>query len=151
MANGRRSWIGGGAPRLVVAAREHCGVCAASWRPGWNQRGTAGGDGRAPRSVSSAAGRRPRRDARGSPGLYDTHYHTLVGGVGLAAPARPAMTIAYISSSDCGRHDTGWGHPEHVGRLRAIPQALREEPEFLGRIQHVESRHATPEELEIVH
>jgi len=61
------------------------------------------------------------------------------------------MTIGYISSSDCGRHDTGWGHPEHVGRLRAIPQALREEPELFGRIQHVESRHAMPEELEIIH
>jgi acetoin utilization deacetylase AcuC-like enzyme len=61
------------------------------------------------------------------------------------------MTIAYISNSDCGRHDTGWGHPEHVGRLRAIPQALREEPELFGRIHHVESRHATPDELSLVH
>ena len=61
------------------------------------------------------------------------------------------MTIAYISNSDCGRHDTGWGHPEHVGRLRAIPQALREEPELFGRIQHVESRHATPDELSAIH
>jgi acetoin utilization deacetylase AcuC-like enzyme len=61
------------------------------------------------------------------------------------------MTIAYISSPDCGRHDTGWGHPEHVGRLRAIPQALREDPELLGRVQHVESRHATADELSIVH
>jgi acetoin utilization deacetylase AcuC-like enzyme len=61
------------------------------------------------------------------------------------------MTIAFISSPDCGRHDTGWGHPEHVGRLRAIPQALREDPELLGRMQHVESRHATPDELAIVH
>lgn len=61
------------------------------------------------------------------------------------------MTIAYISSSDCGRHDTGWGHPEHVGRLRAIPQALRNEPEFFVRIQHLESRHATEDELAIAH
>ncbi len=28
------------------------------------------------------------------------------------------MTVAYISHPDCGRHDTGWRHPEHVGRLR---------------------------------
>lgn len=61
------------------------------------------------------------------------------------------MTIAFISSSDCGRHDTGWGHPEHVGRLRAIPSALREEPELFGRIVHVESRHATPDELALAH
>src|SRR5262249_6304651 len=69
----------------------------------------------------------------------------------VAALARCTMTIAYISNSDCGRHDTGWGHPEHVGRLRAIPQALREEPELFGRIQHVESRHATLDELSQVH
>jgi len=61
------------------------------------------------------------------------------------------MTIALISSSDCGRHDTGWGHPEHVGRLRAIPKALREEPELFHRIQHVEARHATPDELALAH
>jgi acetoin utilization deacetylase AcuC-like enzyme len=35
--------------------------------------------------------------------------------------------------------------------LRAIPQALREDPELLGRVQHVESRHATADELSIVH
>ena len=61
------------------------------------------------------------------------------------------MTIALISSSDCGRHDTGWGHPEHVGRLRAIPKALREEPELFGRIQHVEARHASVDELRLAH
>jgi acetoin utilization deacetylase AcuC-like enzyme len=61
------------------------------------------------------------------------------------------MTIGFISNSDCGRHDTGWGHPEHVGRLRAIPHALREEPDLFARVQHVESRHATPDELSIVH
>lgn len=61
------------------------------------------------------------------------------------------MTIGFISNSDCGRHDTGWGHPEHVGRLRAIPSALREEPELLGRIEHVESRHALPDEIALAH
>lgn len=61
------------------------------------------------------------------------------------------MSIAFISNSDCGRHDTGWGHPEHVGRLRAIPAALRMEPELLMRVQHVESRHATEAELSLAH
>jgi len=61
------------------------------------------------------------------------------------------MTIAYISSADCGRHDTGWGHPEHVGRLVAIPRALREDAELMMRIQHVEARHATPDELALAH
>jgi acetoin utilization deacetylase AcuC-like enzyme len=71
--------------------------------------------------------------------------------MGIATPAWIAMTIAFISNPDCGRHDTGWGHPEHVGRLRAIPSALRNEPELLMRIRHVESRHATEDELAIAH
>jgi acetoin utilization deacetylase AcuC-like enzyme len=61
------------------------------------------------------------------------------------------MTVALISNSDCGRHDTGWDHPEHVGRLRAIPSALRQDPELLGRIEHLESRHATVDELTLAH
>ena len=61
------------------------------------------------------------------------------------------MTVAYISHSDCGRHDTGWGHPEHVGRLRAIPRALREDAELFHVLTHVEGRHATADELALVH
>ena len=61
------------------------------------------------------------------------------------------MSIAYISHADCGRHDTGWGHPEHVGRLRAIPRALREDPELFHALLHVEGRHATDDELALVH
>lgn len=61
------------------------------------------------------------------------------------------MRAAFISSSDCGRHDTGWGHPEHVGRLRAITRALRLDPEFFHMVDHLEGRHATIEELEIAH
>jgi acetoin utilization deacetylase AcuC-like enzyme len=61
------------------------------------------------------------------------------------------MRAAFISHSDCGRHDTGWGHPEHVGRLRAITRALREDPELFHSIEHLEGRHATIEELELAH
>jgi acetoin utilization deacetylase AcuC-like enzyme len=61
------------------------------------------------------------------------------------------VTIALISSSDCGRHDTGWGHPEHPGRLRAIPRALRDDPELFKRITHVDARHASVDELAIAH
>lgn len=60
-------------------------------------------------------------------------------------------TTAFISHADCGRHDTGWGHPEHVGRLRAITRALRNHPELFGRVEHLEGRHATPDELALVH
>src|SRR3982074_3868413 len=60
-------------------------------------------------------------------------------------------TVAYISNADCGRHDTGWGHPEHVGRLRAIPRALREDFELFHLLDHRESRHATADELALAH
>ncbi len=59
--------------------------------------------------------------------------------------------VAFISHSDCGRHDTGWHHPEHVGRLRAIPRALRYEPELFEALLHHEGRHATREELLLAH
>jgi acetoin utilization deacetylase AcuC-like enzyme len=61
------------------------------------------------------------------------------------------VTVAYISHADCGRHDTGWGHPEHVGRLRAIPRALREDADLFHALLHVEGRHATRDELTLVH
>jgi acetoin utilization deacetylase AcuC-like enzyme len=61
------------------------------------------------------------------------------------------MTIALISHSDSGRHDTGWGHPEHVGRLRAIPSALRERPDLFASLLHHEARHATVEEVSLAH
>jgi acetoin utilization deacetylase AcuC-like enzyme len=61
------------------------------------------------------------------------------------------MRAAFISNSDCGRHDTGWGHPEHVGRLRAITRALREDPQLFHTVDHLEGRHATIEELELAH
>ncbi len=59
--------------------------------------------------------------------------------------------VAFISHSDCGRHDTGWGHPEHVGRLRAIPRALRYEPALFDALVHHEGRHATRAELLLAH
>jgi acetoin utilization deacetylase AcuC-like enzyme len=61
------------------------------------------------------------------------------------------MTVALISHSDCGTHDTGWEHPEHVGRLRAIPSALKYHPDLFDRLVHHEGRHATAAELALVH
>jgi acetoin utilization deacetylase AcuC-like enzyme len=71
--------------------------------------------------------------------------------MGVAPAAGAPVTVALISNADGGRHDTGWGHPEHVGRLRSIPSALREDPELFGRIEHVESRHATADEIALAH
>ncbi len=71
-----------------------------------------------------------------------------------AAPPRDvtsSMSVAFISHSDCGLHDTGWKHVEHVGRLRAIPSALKYHPELFHALVHHEGRHATPAELELAH
>ena len=61
------------------------------------------------------------------------------------------MAVAYISHADVGFHDTGWGHPEHVGRIRAIPRALRDDPELFAALTHVEARHANEDELALAH
>lgn len=61
------------------------------------------------------------------------------------------MSVAFISHADCGRHDTGWGHPEHVGRLRAVTRALRNDVDLLMRVDHREGRHATFEEITLAH
>ena len=61
------------------------------------------------------------------------------------------MKVAYVSHADCGRHDTGWRHPEHVGRLRAIPRALREDVELYHALEQVEGRHATEDDIALAH
>ena len=58
---------------------------------------------------------------------------------------------AFLSHSDCGRHDTGWGHPEHVGRLVAIMRAMRNDFDLFQQLEHIEGRHATVDELALVH
>ncbi|HUF65392.1 MAG TPA: histone deacetylase [Gemmatimonadaceae bacterium] len=58
---------------------------------------------------------------------------------------------AFISHSDCGRHDTGWGHPDHVGRLRAITRGLRDRTDVFTSVYHHAGRHATADELALAH
>jgi len=61
------------------------------------------------------------------------------------------MSVAFISHADCGRHDTGWNHPEHVGRLRAIPRAIGRDAELFVALEHLEGRHATEDEIALAH
>jgi acetoin utilization deacetylase AcuC-like enzyme len=61
------------------------------------------------------------------------------------------VSVAFISHADCGRHDTGWNHPEHVGRLRAVTRALRDDWELMLRIDHREGRHAAAAEIALAH
>ncbi len=66
-----------------------------------------------------------------------------------ASAERPR--VAFISSADCGLHDTGWHHPEHTGRLRAVLRAVGRDVELFSSVEHREARHATPEELALAH
>ena len=59
--------------------------------------------------------------------------------------------VAYISNSDCGRHDTGWEHPEHVGRLRAIARAMRNDFALYESLLQHEGRHATRDDIALAH
>lgn len=62
------------------------------------------------------------------------------------------MSVALLLHPDCGRHDTGWGHPEHQGRLRAVVEALeRDTPALLDAVLHIEPPHAAEEALSRVH
>lgn len=62
--------------------------------------------------------------------------------------ARPAVLL----HPDCGLHDTGWGHPEHQGRLRAIVEALeRDSLVLLDAIVQLEPPYATEEALLRIH
>jgi acetoin utilization deacetylase AcuC-like enzyme len=61
------------------------------------------------------------------------------------------VSVAFISHPDCGRHDTGWNHPEHTGRLRAITRSLRDAPQLFEKVEQIVGRYATAEELALVH
>ena len=61
------------------------------------------------------------------------------------------MRVGFVSHADCGRHDTGWEHPEHVGRLRAITRAIGRNQNLWESLDHHEGRHATADELALVH
>jgi acetoin utilization deacetylase AcuC-like enzyme len=59
--------------------------------------------------------------------------------------------LGFISHSDVGRHDNGWNHPEHVGRIRAVMRAVRDHTELFTTVEHLEGRHATAAELALAH
>jgi acetoin utilization deacetylase AcuC-like enzyme len=64
----------------------------------------------------------------------------------------PRQAAALVTHRDCGRHDTGWGHPEHMGRLPAIVQALyRDTPALIDLVLQHEAAPATEAQLLRVH
>lgn len=62
------------------------------------------------------------------------------------------MKSALVMHPDCGRHDTGWGHPEHMGRLPAIVRAIEKQtPALHELVLHHVPEHATDEQIDRVH
>jgi acetoin utilization deacetylase AcuC-like enzyme len=58
------------------------------------------------------------------------------------------MKTALVMHEACGRHDTGWAHPEHQGRLPAIVNALYQDtPTLLEHVQQVEGIPVTDEDI----
>ena len=63
-------------------------------------------------------------------------------------PAR----VGFTSHPDCGRHDTGWGHPEHQGRLPAVVRAIeRDTPALLPYILQREAVPVREDALQLAH
>ena len=59
---------------------------------------------------------------------------------------------AFYHNPDCARHDTGWRHPEHQGRLRAVTGALeRAMPTLTPEVETVLGSHVEVALLESVH
>jgi acetoin utilization deacetylase AcuC-like enzyme len=49
------------------------------------------------------------------------------------------LPTAFLMHSASSLHDTGWGHPEHQGRLRALASAVAADmPALHGRVESVE-------------
>lgn len=68
-----------------------------------------------------------------------------------AAPSGSERT-AYVTHHDCSRHDTGWGHLEHQGRLPAVARAVhRDMLTLFDRLLEVEGVPAQRADLEIAH
>lgn len=63
-----------------------------------------------------------------------------------------ARTVGLYTHEACSLHDTGWGHPEHQGRLRGVVAALaRSLPDLHGHVEAVEGRPPDPAVLGRVH
>jgi acetoin utilization deacetylase AcuC-like enzyme len=67
------------------------------------------------------------------------------------SPDTPSPT-GFLLHPAAALHDTGWGHPEHQGRLRALASAVSKDMLALhGKVVQMEARSATEEDLLRVH
>jgi acetoin utilization deacetylase AcuC-like enzyme len=63
-----------------------------------------------------------------------------------------APSTAFLLHPASALHDTGWGHPEHQGRLRALVSAVEKDSVALHRrVQQVDPVEADPSVLTAVH
>jgi acetoin utilization deacetylase AcuC-like enzyme len=59
---------------------------------------------------------------------------------------------AFVSHEDSSRHDTGWSHPDHQGRLPAIVRAVQRDMVALWEpLRQTEAAPATEKDLLLVH
>jgi acetoin utilization deacetylase AcuC-like enzyme len=62
------------------------------------------------------------------------------------------VPTAFVTHHDCSRHDTGWAHPEHQGRLPAIARAVyREMLSFHEVLREMEGVPASEADLLLAH
>jgi acetoin utilization deacetylase AcuC-like enzyme len=62
------------------------------------------------------------------------------------------LKTAFVSHEDSSRHDTGWNHPDHQGRLPAIVRAVQRDMVALWEpLQQMEAVPATVMDLLLVH
>ncbi len=87
--------------------------------------------------------------AAGDPGANPESRSAAAGDPGANPESRPT---AFLMHPSAVLHDTGWGHPEHQGRLRAIASALKEDMVALhGRVVQVEPGTASEEDVALAH
>jgi acetoin utilization deacetylase AcuC-like enzyme len=62
------------------------------------------------------------------------------------------VSTAFVSHHDSPRHDTGWNHPDHQGRIPALVRAVyRDMPALHAHLLQVEARPASVDDLLLVH
>lgn len=67
-------------------------------------------------------------------------------------PSIPNPRTGFLLHPAAALHDTGWGHPEHQGRMRSLASAVSRDMLALhDKVAQMETRSATEEELLRVH
>jgi acetoin utilization deacetylase AcuC-like enzyme len=67
-------------------------------------------------------------------------------------PVSPEGVTAFLLHPSAPLHDTGWGHPEHQGRMRSLASTVGKDMLSLhGRVLQLEAEAADPGVYELVH